>query len=39
MYKNAQIIGFLPVKGLEEDMTLLIGGNGQPVAIVDLKPW
>lgn len=39
MYKNAQIIGFLPVKGLEEDMTVLIGENGQPVAIVDLKPW
>lgn len=39
MYKNTQIIGFLPVKGLKEDMTLLIGGNGQPVAIVDLKPW
>ena len=39
MYKNAQIIGFLPVKGLEEDMAVLIGTNGQPIAIVDLKPW
>lgn len=39
MHKNARIIGFLPVKALDEDMTVLIGGEGEPIAIVDLKPW
>lgn len=38
-YKNTKIIGFLPVKGLESDMTVLIGDNAQPIQIVDLRPW
>ncbi|WP_216071591.1 hypothetical protein [Acinetobacter haemolyticus] len=39
IYSNEKIIGFLPVKGFEEDMTVLIGEDGEPVAIVDLRPW
>ena len=38
-YKIKKIIGFLPVKGFEEDMTALIGENTEPVVIVDLRPW
>ena len=36
---SKKIIGFLPVKGFEEDMTALIGENTEPVVIVDLRPW
>ncbi|KAB0654413.1 type4 fimbrial accessory protein [Acinetobacter bohemicus] len=38
-YNDADIIGFLPMKGLEQDMTVLIGADAQPVVIVDLRPW
>lgn len=39
LHSNKKIIGFLPVKGFEEDMTALIGENTEPVVIVDLRPW
>ncbi|WPO67662.1 TfpX/TfpZ family type IV pilin accessory protein [Acinetobacter haemolyticus] len=39
MYSSKKIIGFLPVKGFEEDMSVLIGEDAEPVAIVDLRPW
>lgn len=38
-YKQKSIVGYLPVKGFEEDMTLLVDLNMNPVAIVDLRPW
>lgn len=38
-YKNMKIIGFLPVKSLTKDMTVLIDTKAEPIAIVDLRPW
>jgi len=38
-HKEIEIIGFLPVKGLTNDMVLLVGKNSQPIKIVDLRPW
>lgn len=38
-YHSAKLIGFLPAKGLEEDMVVLVNQNAQPIAIVDLRPW
>ncbi|QER38430.1 type4 fimbrial accessory protein [Acinetobacter suaedae] len=39
VYSHENIIGFLPVKGIEIDMAALIGTNAKPIAIVDLRPW
>lgn len=38
-YHSAKLIGFLPAKGFEEDMVVLVNQNAQPIAIVDLRPW
>lgn len=38
-YQDQDIAGYLPVKGLEDDLTALFDHSGKPITIVDLRPW
>lgn len=38
-YRDKNIVGYLPVKGLDSDLTALFDNKGKPIVIVDLKPW
>lgn len=38
-YQNKKIAGYLPVKGLDEDLTALFDSSGKPIAVIDLRPW
>lgn len=38
-YRDKKIVGYLPVKGLDNDLTALFDSLGKPVAIVNLRPW
>lgn len=38
-YQDKDIAGYLPVKGLDNDLTALFDHSGKPIAIVDLIPW